>query len=92
MFFDSESKKKAHFNIDVETCIKCGGKMKIIAAIEDPEVIRKILEHMGLSPKHEQYFVLSSTRLDFYVCAIANSDLRLVIFRKKIFYKPNLEV
>jgi hypothetical protein len=39
------------FNIDVETCIKCGGKMKIIAAIEDPKVIRKILEHMGLSTK-----------------------------------------
>ena len=39
------------FNIDVETCIKCGGKMKIIAAIEDPKVIRKILEHMGLDTK-----------------------------------------
>lgn len=39
------------FNIDVETCIKCGGKMKIIAAIEDPKVIRKILEHMGLATK-----------------------------------------
>ena len=39
------------FNIDVETCSKCGGKMKIIAAIEDPKVIRKILEHMGLDAK-----------------------------------------
>jgi hypothetical protein len=39
------------FNIDVETCSKCGGKMKIIAAIEDPKVIRKILEHMGLETK-----------------------------------------
>jgi hypothetical protein len=39
------------FNIDVETCIKCGGNMKIIAAIEDPKVIRKILEHMGLATK-----------------------------------------
>jgi hypothetical protein len=39
------------FNIDVETCIKCGGNMKIIAAIEDPKVIRKILEHMGLETK-----------------------------------------
>jgi hypothetical protein len=37
------------FNIDVATCIKCGGNMKIIAAIEDPKVIRKILEHMGLA-------------------------------------------
>ena len=39
------------FNIDVETCSKCGGKIKIIAAIEDPKVIRKILEHMGLATK-----------------------------------------
>jgi hypothetical protein len=39
------------FNIDVGTCSKCGGKMKIIAAIEDPKVIRKILEHMGLETK-----------------------------------------
>lgn len=39
------------FGIDVETCIQCGGKMKIIAAIEDPKVIRKILEHMGLDTK-----------------------------------------
>ena len=37
------------FNIDVEICSQCGGKMKIIAAVEDPKVIRKILEHMGLA-------------------------------------------
>lgn len=39
------------FNVDVETCTKCGGKVKIIAAIEDPKVIRKILEHMGLDTR-----------------------------------------
>lgn len=39
------------FSIDVETCSKCGGRMKIIAAIEDPKVIRKILEHLGLPTK-----------------------------------------
>ena len=39
------------FTIDVEICSKCSGKMKIIAAIEDPKVIRKILEHMGLPTK-----------------------------------------
>jgi len=42
------------FGIDVETCSKCGGKMKIIAAIEDPKVIRKILDHMGLDTKPPQ--------------------------------------
>lgn len=35
-------------NIDVETCGACGGKMRIIAAVEDPKVIKKILDHLGL--------------------------------------------
>ncbi len=39
------------FGIDVETCSKCGERMKIIAAIEEPKVIRKILDHMGLDTK-----------------------------------------
>jgi hypothetical protein len=39
------------FNIDVETCAKCGGKMRITAAIEESKVIRKILGHMGLDTK-----------------------------------------
>jgi hypothetical protein len=39
---------KRVFNIDVETCSLCQGRMKIIAAIEDPPVIKKILEHLGL--------------------------------------------
>lgn len=39
---------KRVFNIDVETCLACGGKMRIIAAVEEPEVIKKILDHLGL--------------------------------------------
>ena len=31
------------FNIDIETCKTCGGHLKIIACIEDPVVIEKIL-------------------------------------------------
>lgn len=42
---------KRVFNIDVETCLLCAGQMKIIAAIEDPPVIKKILEHLGLPSK-----------------------------------------
>ena len=34
--------------IDNEKCEKCGGKMKVIASIEDPDVIEKILKHLGL--------------------------------------------
>ena len=39
---------KRVFSIDIETCEKCGGKMKVIACIEDPDVIEKILKHIGL--------------------------------------------
>ena len=35
------------FDIDVERCV-CGGKLKIIAAIEEPAVIVRILTHLGL--------------------------------------------
>jgi hypothetical protein len=35
------------FDLDVERCV-CGGKLKIIAAIEAPVVIVKILTHLGL--------------------------------------------
>jgi hypothetical protein len=39
---------KRVFDIDVERCV-CGGKLKIIAVIEQPEVIERILTHIGLS-------------------------------------------
>jgi hypothetical protein len=37
---------KRVFNIDIETCSECGGAMKVIACIEDPEVIKQILDHL----------------------------------------------
>jgi len=37
---------KRVFGIDIETCGECGGDVKIIACIEDPEVIQKILAHL----------------------------------------------
>jgi hypothetical protein len=45
---------KRVFGIDVETCHLCAGKMKIIASIEDPAVIKKILQHLGLPTKPPQ--------------------------------------
>ncbi len=39
---------KRVFNIDISVCSRCQGKVKIIAAIEDPKVIKKILSHMGM--------------------------------------------
>lgn len=37
---------KRVFGIDIETCPACGGAMRIIACIEDPDVIDKILTHL----------------------------------------------
>ena len=42
---------KRVFAIEIEKCGKCGkggGNVKIIACIEDAEVIEKILKHLGL--------------------------------------------
>jgi hypothetical protein len=36
------------FSVDVLLCDRCGGRMKIIAAIEQPDVIEKILRCLGL--------------------------------------------
>ena len=39
---------KRVFEIDIELCPRCGGRLKIIAAIVDPQVIVQILTHLGL--------------------------------------------
>ena len=33
------------FGIEIERCARCGGRLKVIASIEDPEVIARILAH-----------------------------------------------
>jgi hypothetical protein len=38
---------KRVFNIDIKTCSKCGGAVKVIACIENPAVIEKILAHLN---------------------------------------------
>ena len=38
---------KRVFAIDIETCPKCGGTLRVIACIENPDVIAAILEHVG---------------------------------------------
>jgi hypothetical protein len=43
---------KRVFGIEIERCEQCGGAVKIIASIEDPQVIGRILEHLGLHGSH----------------------------------------
>jgi Putative transposase len=37
------------FQADVLACPRCGGRMTVLATIEDPAVIHRILTHLGLS-------------------------------------------
>ena len=37
---------KRVFNIDIETCSECGGDVRIVASIEDPAVVHKILVYL----------------------------------------------
>ena len=38
---------KRVFGIEIEQCVRCGGKLTVIASIEEPEVIERILKHRG---------------------------------------------
>jgi hypothetical protein len=40
---------KCAYAIDIETCPECGGKLSVIACIEDPPLIAKILGHVQRS-------------------------------------------
>ena len=42
---------KRVFDLDLEHCANCGGALKIIAAIDDPPVIARLLAHLGLPRK-----------------------------------------
>jgi hypothetical protein len=33
------------FGIEIEQCACCGGRLRVIASIEEPELIEKILAH-----------------------------------------------
>ena len=37
---------KRVFGIEIEDCARCGGKLQVIASIEGPQVITKILAHL----------------------------------------------
>lgn len=39
---------KRVFKIDIETCHHCNGAVRLIACIEDPAIIEKILTHLKI--------------------------------------------
>ena len=42
------------FGVEIESCTRCGGKLKIIASIEEPQLMAKILLHLERAAP-EQY-------------------------------------
>ena len=42
---------KRVFAIDVMVCARCDGPMRVIACLEEPAVVARILRHLGLSTK-----------------------------------------
>jgi hypothetical protein len=45
---------KRVFGVEIEGCARCGGQLKIIASIEEPQLIAKILSHLERAAP-EQY-------------------------------------
>ena len=48
---------KRTFGIDLSSCSKCGGRVRVIAAIMDTEAIAKILDYVGLGTDPPQMLV-----------------------------------
>jgi len=53
---------KRVFNIDIEACSVCGGAMKVIACIEDPVVIKQILDHLEHKAEASEPWALPESR------------------------------
>lgn len=45
---------KRVFGIDIETCPACGGSVRIVACIEDPIIIEKILSHLAAKATEDE--------------------------------------
>jgi hypothetical protein len=56
------------FKIDIETCSACGGQGKVIACIEDPLVIEKLLAHLDKKAAAVGMVLLPQGRAPSPVC------------------------
>ena len=58
----SAQRRKRVFNIDIEPCRECRGPVRVIASIEDPVVIKHILDHLKHKLEVSQPRALSEIR------------------------------
>lgn len=75
------------YEVDSLTCLKCQGRMRILAFIEDEEVIKKILMHLGLwdrkarpPPKANALTLVQEYHIDY-------SDSHVITF----MWTPNIQ-
>jgi len=55
------------YEVDPLVCPKCSGAMRIIAFIEEPDVMKKILKHLGLwDVKHKPRPVANAPPIDVF--------------------------
>ena len=52
------------YEVDPLTCPKCHGRMRILAFVENEDVIKKILKHLGLWDKKPRPPPLTKTSID----------------------------
>jgi len=45
---DWASLLKRVFAVDVLRCVKCDGRRRVLAVVDEPAAVKKILEHIGL--------------------------------------------
>jgi len=53
---------KRVFGIDIATCLHCGGAVRILASVEEPDAIEKILEHFDRQGALPQAYYQPATR------------------------------
>ena len=69
------------YEVDQLTCPKCSGAMKVISVIENEDIIRKILKHLGLwdlkarpPPRKEEAPGITETTMDYLVSQLPPSE------------------
>jgi hypothetical protein len=78
------------YEVDPLTCPKCSGAMRVISVIEDEEVIKKILKHLGLwDIKARPPPKATATPPDFH---IDYSDSQVPPSDNYLFYDPEYPI
>jgi hypothetical protein len=76
------------YEVDPLTCPKCSGTMKVISVIEDEDVIKKILKHLGLwelKPRPPPKAIVPQKspeyRIDYSTTQLPASDIGYMLTR-----------